>query len=47
MVDLFEDFYMGHMDIKRVNYGIITLPPKTMNCKNKPTEFSSLDPYAC
>jgi hypothetical protein len=26
--DLFQDFYMGVLDIKRINYGIITLLPK-------------------
>jgi hypothetical protein len=29
MEELFEDFFLGHMDIKRINYGIITLLPKT------------------
>jgi hypothetical protein len=29
MLDLFADFYLGNMDIKRINYDIITLLPKT------------------
>jgi hypothetical protein len=29
MLELFEDFYLGNLDIKRINYGIITLLPKT------------------
>jgi hypothetical protein len=29
MIELFEDFYLGNLDIKRINYGIITLLPKT------------------
>lgn len=29
MMELFEDFYLGNLDIKRINYGIITLLPKT------------------
>jgi hypothetical protein len=29
MLDLFEDFYLGNLDIKRIKYGIITLLPKT------------------
>jgi hypothetical protein len=28
MVPLFQDFYLGVLDIKRINYGIITLLPK-------------------
>jgi hypothetical protein len=28
MVLLFQDFYLGVLDIKRINYGIITLLPK-------------------
>jgi hypothetical protein len=26
---LFKDFYNGVVDVKRINYGIITLLPKT------------------
>jgi hypothetical protein len=29
MIELFADFYLGKLDIKRINYGIITLLPKT------------------
>jgi hypothetical protein len=29
MIELFKDFFLGHMDIKRINYGIISLLPKT------------------
>jgi hypothetical protein len=25
IIELFADFYLGRMDIKRINYGIITL----------------------
>jgi hypothetical protein len=28
MISLFDDFYKGAMDVKRSNYGIITLLPK-------------------
>jgi DNA-binding protein len=28
MVDLFRDFYMGNLDVKRINYGTISLIPK-------------------
>jgi hypothetical protein len=27
-VDLFRDFYMGNLDVKRINYGTVTLIPK-------------------
>jgi hypothetical protein len=29
MMNLFKDFYFGNLDIKRINYDIITLLPKT------------------
>jgi hypothetical protein len=29
MLELFVDFYLGNLDIKIINYGIITLLPKT------------------
>jgi hypothetical protein len=38
MIELFEDFFLGHMDIKRINYGIITLLPKTKE-DNKIQQF--------
>jgi hypothetical protein len=28
MMDLFNDFYLGNLDVKRINYGIVTLIPK-------------------
>jgi hypothetical protein len=28
MLDLFNDFHQGKLDVKRINYGIITLLPK-------------------
>jgi hypothetical protein len=28
MVDLFRDFYMGNLDVKKINYGTISLIPK-------------------
>jgi hypothetical protein len=28
MIDLFDDFFKGSLDMKRINYGIITLLPK-------------------
>jgi hypothetical protein len=28
MCDLFSNFYIGSLDIERLNYGIITLLPK-------------------
>jgi hypothetical protein len=34
MMDLFYDFYLGRLDVKRINYGIITLLPKVKNAKN-------------
>jgi hypothetical protein len=33
MIDLFDDFYLGPLDIKRINYGIITLLPKVKDAK--------------
>jgi hypothetical protein len=29
IIELFADFYLGRMDIKRINYGIITLLSKS------------------
>jgi hypothetical protein len=31
MLNMFRGFYMGDLDIKRINYGIITLLPKVKN----------------
>jgi hypothetical protein len=28
IMELFKDFHMGALDVKRINYGIITLLPK-------------------
>jgi hypothetical protein len=28
MIEIFNDFYLGTLDIERLNYGIITLLPK-------------------
>jgi hypothetical protein len=28
LIELFDDFHKGNMDIKRINFGIITLLPK-------------------
>jgi hypothetical protein len=33
MMDLFYDFYLGRLDVKRINYGIITLLPKVKNAE--------------
>lgn len=31
---MFEDFHRGYLDIKRLNYGVITLVPKTQQANN-------------
>jgi hypothetical protein len=33
MMDHFYDFYRGKLDVKRINYGIITLLPKVKNAE--------------
>jgi hypothetical protein len=34
MIPLFNEFYNGDMDVKRINYGIITLLPKVKEVEN-------------
>jgi hypothetical protein len=36
MLALFNEFYLGNLDIKRINYGIITLLPKVKDAKKDP-----------
>jgi hypothetical protein len=33
-VDMINDFYLGHLDIGRLNYGVITLIPKAPSENN-------------
>jgi hypothetical protein len=33
MVDLFNDFYLGFLDARRINYGIITLYSKVKDAE--------------
>jgi hypothetical protein len=37
MIDLFDDFFKGSLDMKRINYGIITLLPKVKEAEKNPT----------
>ena len=34
LLDMVNDFYLGHLDIKRLNYGAITLIPKVKEANN-------------
>lgn len=34
IVELFNDFYLGKLDIQRLNFGIITLIPKSNEYNN-------------
>jgi len=31
IIEMFDDFHKGNLDVSRINYGIITLLPKTMD----------------
>lgn len=42
MGNMFTDFYNGKLDIKRLNYGVITLVPKLKEANN----IKHLDPFA-
>jgi hypothetical protein len=33
IIEMFNDFYEGKLDVSRVNYGIITLLPKVSDAK--------------
>jgi hypothetical protein len=43
MLALFLDFHKGALPIERLNYGVITLLPKTENAN----EMKKLDPSVC
>ena len=34
LLAMFDDFYKGKLDIKRLNYGVITLMPKVKEANN-------------
>jgi hypothetical protein len=36
MLALFNEFYLGNLDIRRINYGIITLLPKVKDAEKDP-----------
>ena len=42
IIQLFDDFYNGRVDISRINYGIITLLPKIKEINR----IQQLDPFA-
>jgi hypothetical protein len=33
MLEMFHEFYMGSLDVKRINYGVITLLPKVKDAE--------------
>ena len=41
-LDLFDEFYKGDLDVKRLNYGVITLLPKVHDA----AKTNSSDPFA-
>lgn len=43
IVELFNDFFLGKLDIQRLNYGIITLIPRS----NEATKYSNTTLFAC